>query len=646
MVRLSIAALAWLLTVSPAAAQPWVVRELAPVVDPSLSAGFRSNADVMVDAAGKVTVVSALMISSSFGGGRPIFAELEPGQTFFNDRADEVGLDTVELSGQLGPDELVQIAGRSGVFPRRFHGQDFGQWVPGGVQAELLESSGHLTSFGPTLALDQQGIPTVAWFGSFAGRPGYFATRFDPALGQWTDPQTLRTGIGGPNRTPPAVAFDSQNRRYTAMALPVNPIEGRFEVHRQDGEIESLMYSDELTADRGVSIAAGPNDDLVFAYVQGNTVKVGTQNALGVTIHDLTNVGSAPQLLPRSLTFDANGDPAILIGHRHPTSENAVLARLIGGAWQTETLPVQAAVGTVTFDAANNPYIASVSGEAISLVARNIAPVVAGDFDLDTDVDADDLDDFVQAVKQQATYRAAVPAMDDIDFHAIGDVDDDFAVDEADARAFADALITDPVSGLADRSAGYLAFDFTNANAAVGEGDLNFFNTTIATGKPYQAGESRADLSGPAAGVADAVIDDADIDYLFAQRNAGAPDLRADLNDDGLVNAIDTNLLVLNILGTFFGDANLDRQVDENDLQLLAANWQAAGGWATGDFNGDGFVDVVDLGILATNWQAGVPSPSTQTFADAWAAAQLAVPEPTTLALLALNGLAIVRRGV
>jgi len=42
---------------SAAAAQPWVVRELAPVVDPSLSAGFRSNADVMVDAAGRAFVM-------------------------------------------------------------------------------------------------------------------------------------------------------------------------------------------------------------------------------------------------------------------------------------------------------------------------------------------------------------------------------------------------------------------------------------------------------------------------------------------------------------------------------------------------------------------------------------------------------------
>jgi hypothetical protein len=51
------------------------------------------------------------------------------------------------------------------------------------------------------------------------------------------------------------------------------------------------------------------------------------------------------------------------------------------------------------------------------------------------------------------------------------------------------------------------------------------------------------------------------------------------------------------------GDADLDGNVDVNDLGILASNWQAIGTWLTGDFSGDGFVDVADLGLLAENWQ-------------------------------------------
>jgi hypothetical protein len=52
------------------------------------------------------------------------------------------------------------------------------------------------------------------------------------------------------------------------------------------------------------------------------------------------------------------------------------------------------------------------------------------------------------------------------------------------------------------------------------------------------------------------------------------------------------------------GDADHDRDVDVNDLGVLASNWQGTGKtFAQGDFNYDGTVNVADLGILATNWQ-------------------------------------------
>jgi hypothetical protein len=51
--------------------------------------------------------------------------------------------------------------------------------------------------------------------------------------------------------------------------------------------------------------------------------------------------------------------------------------------------------------------------------------------------------------------------------------------------------------------------------------------------------------------------------------------------------------------------------------------------WADGDFDGDGDVDLDDLSSLAGNWQYGVTG---------------AVPEPATIGLLTLGGLAMLRR--
>jgi len=79
------------------------------------------------------------------------------------------------------------------------------------------------------------------------------------------------------------------------------------------------------------------------------------------------------------------------------------------------------------------------------------------------------------------------------------------------------------------------------------------------------------------------------------------------------------------------GDATLDAVVDITDLGALAANWKATGAkWSQGDFTGEGSVDITDLGALAANWQFGVPI--------------TAIPEPATLVLLAIGGLALIRR--
>ncbi len=98
---------------------------------------------------------------------------------------------------------------------------------------------------------------------------------------------------------------------------------------------------------------------------------------------------------------------------------------------------------------------------------------------------------------------------------------------------------------------------------------------------------------------------------------------------------------------TYYGDANLDGQVDISDLGALATAWQTSAVWSQGDFDYSGFVDISDLGKLATNWQLGVGAPLGPSFDEALASVGLSgvsVPEPASLALLGIAALVGRRR--
>ena len=82
------------------------------------------------------------------------------------------------------------------------------------------------------------------------------------------------------------------------------------------------------------------------------------------------------------------------------------------------------------------------------------------------------------------------------------------------------------------------------------------------------------------------------------------------------------------------GDANLDGCVDGLDYAIWSNNYEPfAGGktWGQGDLTADAIVDGVDYVVWSHNYGVGCPAAGS-------------VPEPTGFLLLALGGLALIRR--
>jgi hypothetical protein len=119
----------------------------------------------------------------------------------------------------------------------------------------------------------------------------------------------------------------------------------------------------------------------------------------------------------------------------------------------------------------------------------------------------------------------------------------------------------------------------------------------------------------------------------------------------GLFDGYNPALTDVLVKYTYYGDANLDGVVDGSDYSLIDNGFNNhLTGWFNGDFNYDGVVDGSDYTLIDNTYNMQGNSLGTLTAAELVAstseqiAGTAAVPEPASLGMLAITGIAMLGR--
>ena len=210
----------------------------------------------------------------------------------------------------------------------------------------------------------------------------------------------------------------------------------------------------------------------------------------------------------------------------------------------------------------------------------------------------------------------------------------------------------------------YGTFDM-NGNVGEWTGGLSFGSYAIVRNGEYAYGPDN--LHADYRRIRSLTRESGDIGFRLSSIGPSSPPVEGDYDGDGDVDADDINMLCDNMGGdpaTY--DADGDGDVDEDDMiyhiENLVELTDGSGrvGSKRGDFNLDGFVDGTDLALMKVAFgQPGQDyadgNANCDAFVDGTDLAILksnmgfiaptgGVPEPMTLGLMALGGLALLRR--
>jgi autotransporter-associated beta strand protein len=189
-----------------------------------------------------------------------------------------------------------------------------------------------------------------------------------------------------------------------------------------------------------------------------------------------------------------------------------------------------------------------------------------------------------------------------------------------------------------------LAVEKLGPNRLILSGANTYSGLTIVSGGTLELGvNAQAPVLGLGAAGADIQSPTAKLIFDYVGGSDPYSTIHALLNSQIYASGAGVNPLVcldnttadtVTVEATIAGDANLDGQVDINDLTVVLTNYNQSVGmsWSTGDFIGDGKVDINDLTIVLTNYNTSVSSSAAGSSA---AGVTTAVPEPCMLALLA-----------